>query len=285
MGYSNLVFRSSKELDLRDQNAAQQFFAKENVDYVFLAAARVGGIKANMEKPVEFIYDNLQIQNNVVYYACKYKVKKLIFLSSNCVYPKDAQQPYKEESIMSGPPEPTNEHYAIAKLAGMKLCQAYNDQYKTRFIVAILASLFGPNDNFDPDNSHLIPALIKKFHDAKMNNLREVVLWGTGNPRREIMYVDDAANACIFLMNNYDSSEPINVGIGRDFTVREIAEIIKEIAGFKGSIVQDPTKPDGAKQKLLDPSKISGLGWKPRNDLKEALRGTYEWYTKNLEFD
>ena len=281
-GYSNIVFRPSKELDLRDQKATDEFFSNEKPEYVFLAAAKVGGIKANMENPVDFIYDNIQIQNNVIHSSWKHNVKKLLFLSSNCVYPKDAPQPYKEESILTGPPEQTNEYYAIAKLSGMKLCQAYNSQHKTNFIIAIPASLFGQNDDFYSENSHLIPALIKKIHNAKENNLKEVVIWGTGTPRREIMYVDDAADACIFLMKNYNSSEPINIGTGKDFAIKDIANTINKIVGFKGLITQDTTKPDGIKKKLLDSSKIFSLGWKPKKEIENALKETYDWYINHL---
>ncbi|MDO8460073.1 MAG: GDP-L-fucose synthase [Nanoarchaeota archaeon] len=283
IGYTNLLVKTSEEIDLRNQREVESFFEKEKPDYVIHAAARVGGIKANMEKPAQFIYDNIQMETNVINSAWKYGVKKLLFISSNCIYPKDAKQPFQEDSLGTGKIESTNEAYGMAKLAGMAMCKAYNTQYKTNFISVIPCSLFGPGDNFDPEGSHLIPALIRKFYEAKINNLSEAVLWGTGTPRREIMYVDDAAEACIFLMNNYNSSEPINAGIGKDYSIKEIAEMIKEIIGFKGKMVQDISKPDGINKKLIDSSKIYSLGWKPNIDIIEGLKKTFNWYKDSFD--
>lgn len=277
-GFTNLVFRSSSELDLRNQTATENFFKKEKPEYVFLAAAKVGGIKANMEKPAEFIYDNLQIQNNVIHSAYKNGAKKLLFLSSNCVYPKEAQQPFKEEYLLQGPPESTNEPYAIAKISGMKLCQAYHTQYGAKFISVMPASLFGPNDNFDPQNSHFVPALLRKFHEALINGKNTVELWGTGKPRREIMHVDNAAQACIFLMNNYDGIDPLNIGVGHDYSILEIAHMTAKIVGFKGGLKFDSTKPDGVMRKLLDSTKIKTMGWKPSITIEEGLRKIYDWF-------
>lgn len=280
-GYSNIVFRSSQELDLRNQQDVEQFFKKENPDYVFLAAATVGGIKANMEKPAEFIYNNIQIQNNVIHCAYKNGVKRLVFLSSNCVYPKEAEQPFKEECLLQGPPEQTNEPYAIAKIAGMKLCEAYSKQYGVKFISVMPASLFGPNDNFDILNSHFVPALLRKFHEAKTNNKDSVELWGTGKPRREIMHVDNAARACIFLINNYNGNEPVNIGVGYDYSIVEIANTVAKIVGFEGRLTFDTAKPDGVMRKLLDSDKITKLGWKAEVSLEDGLRSTYQWFIEN----
>ena len=277
-GYDNIIFRSSAELDLRDQTATEDFFKKETPEYVFLAAARVGGVKANMEKPAEFIYDNLQIQTNVIHFSHKYGVKKLLFLSSNCVYPKEAPQPFKEEYLLQGPPEIPNEPYAIAKIAGMKLCQAYQKQYGNKFISVMPASLFGPNDNFDLQNSHFVPALVRKFHEAHINGKDFVELWGTGKPRREIMHVDNAAMACIFLMNEYDGIEPVNIGVEYDYTILDIAKMVARVTGFNGRIIFDETKPDGVMRKLLDSSKITNFGWKPQLSLEDGLRQTYQWF-------
>ncbi len=278
-GHNNLVLKPRSELDLRDQAATQEFFGNEKPEYVFLAAAKVGGIETNRTLTGEFIYDNLQMQANVLHSAWKNNVKKLLFLGSNCIYPKNCPQPMKEEYILSGPIEPTNEPYAIAKISGIKMCQAYNKQYGTNFISVIPASLYGPNDNFDPVDSHFTAALIRKFCEAKNSGKKEVVLWGTGKPRREIMYVDDAARACIFLMHNYNSSEPINAGFGIvDVTIREVAQMLKEIVRFEGEIKFETSKPDGVMQKLLDSSKINALGWKPEMALKEGIKLTYDWY-------
>lgn len=278
-GYINLLFRTSSELDLRDQKATEEFFLREKPEYVFDAAAKVGGIKANSEKKADFIYDNLQIQNNIIYSSYKFGIKKLLFLASNCIYPKNCKQPMKEEFILTGPPEPTNDAYAIAKIAGIAMCQSYNSQYKQNFISVIPTNLFGPNDNFDLETSHFVAAQIRRFHEAKLNK-KDFILWGTGKPRREIMHVDDAADACLFLMQNYDSSEPINAGIGYDFSIKEISGLIKKIIGFEGKTILDKTKSDGIKRKLLDSSKINALGWKPKINLEDGLRETYEWFVK-----
>ena len=280
-GYRNLVFRSSSELDLENQKSTEEFFQIEKPEYVFIAAAKVGGIYANDTYRAEFIYKNLQIQNHLIHFSWKYGVKKLLFLASNCVYPKLSPQPMKEEYLLSGYLEPTNEPFAVAKIAGIKMCESYNRQYGTKFISAIPANLFGPNDDYDQLDSHLVAALIRKFHEAKISNADKVMLWGTGTPRREAMYVYDLADACLFLMQNYDSSEPINVGTGRDKTVKEIAELVKEVIGFNGGIIFDPKKPDGMMRKLLDVSKINKLGWKAKTDLKEGIKRAYEWFTKN----
>lgn len=280
-GCKNIVFRSSSELDLENQKATEEFFQTEKPEYVFIAAAKVGGIYANDTYRAEFIYKNLQIQNNLIHFSWKHGVKKLLFLASNCVYPKVSPQPMKEEYILSGHLEPTNEPFAVAKIAGIKMCESYNRQYGTNFISAIPANLFGPNDDYDKLYSHLIAAFIKKFHEAKISSADNVILWGTGSPRREAMYVYDLADACLFLMQNYDSSEPINVGTGNDKTVKELAELTKDIVGFDGRIIFDATKPDGMMRKLLDVSKINKLGWKAKTDLKKGIKLAYEWFVKN----
>jgi len=282
-GYENLLMKTHEELDLRNQVKVEEFFQKERPEFVFLTAARVGGIHANMNYPAEFIYDNIQIQNNVINAAWKYGVKKLLFLGSACIYPTESPQPIKEEYLMSGKFEKTNEPYAIAKMAGIGLCQAYNKQYGTKFIIAIPPNLFGPNDNFDKQDSHLVAALIRKFHEAKMKNAEEVVLWGSGIPRREVLYSEDLAEACVFLMNNYNSSEVINVGNGEDYAVRDIAEIVKEIVGFEGRINFDSTKPDGMMKRKFDVTKMDNLGWGPKTSLKEGIRKSYDWFLKNQD--
>jgi len=282
-GYKNLVFRTSSELDLRDQKTTEDFFKKEKPEYVFDAAAKVGGIYANNTYRAEFIYDNLQIQNNIINFSWKYEIKKLLFLGSNCIYPKNCIQPMKEEYLLTGPVEETNEPYAIAKIAGIKMCDSYNRQYKTNFISVIPATLFGPNDNFNPLNSHLVPALIKKFHEAKIKNEKEVVLWGTGTPRREIMYVDDVADVSIFLMEKYSLSNIINAGNGRDMSIKEIAKLIANVVGFEGNMEFDSKKLDGIKQKLLDSTNIHKLGWRPKVNIVDGLKRTYKWYLKNIE--
>jgi GDP-L-fucose synthase len=277
-GFPNLIYRTSRELDLRHQQAVADFFVKERPDYVFLAAAKVGGIWANHTYPAEFIYDNLMIQTNVIHQAYLAGVKKLLFLGSSCIYPKHCPQPMKEEYLLDGKLEPTNEPYAIAKIAGLKMCQSYNRQYGTKFICAMPTNLYGPGDNFDPLNSHVIPALIHKFHKAKVEGVPDVVLWGTGSPRREFLYVDDLAEACLFLMDHYDSGEIINVGVGEDLTIRELAHMIAEIVGYEGSVKFDPNFPDGTPRKLLDVSRISAMGWHAHTPLKEGLVKTYAWF-------
>ncbi len=284
-GYNNLIFKTSEELDLRNQKETEEFFKKERPEYVFNAAARVGGIIANREKKAEFIYDNIQIQTNIIHFSWRYGVKKLLFFGSNCMYPRNSLQPIKEDAFLTGAPESTNDAYSIAKIAGVKMCQSYNEQYKTNFISVVPASLFGQEDNFDLTDSHFAPALIRKFYEAKTRGNDKIILWGSGKPKREIMYVDNLADACLFLMENYNSSELINIGTGKDYEIREIAKILKEISGFNGEIDYDATKPDGIMRKLLDSSKIHKMGWKVKIDAKEGLRKTYEWYmNKNQTF-
>ncbi len=280
-GYENLICKTKEELDLMDEEAVGEFFEKEKPEYVFLAAAKVGGIKANNDYPAEFIYQNLKIQNNIIHQAYKSGVKKLLFLGSSCIYPRECPQPIKEEYLMTGPLEQTNEPYAIAKIAGIKMCQAYNRQYGTKFISVMPTNLYGPNDNFDPETSHVLPALIRRFHEAKENNQKEVVIWGTGKPKREFLYVDDLADACIFLMNNYQDNEIVNIGTGEDLSIKELAEKIKDITGFQGEIIHDTAKPDGTPRKLLDVSKLHNLGWQHKTDLKEGIKKTYNRFRKN----
>lgn len=277
-GYSNIVTRSFQELDLRDQTAVNEFFKKEQPEYVFLAAAKVGGILANNTYPVDFLRDNLLIQTNVIDAAYRYGSRKLLFLGSSCIYPKFAPQPIKEEYLLTGELEPTNEPYAIAKIAGIKLCQAYNRQYQTNFISVMPTNLYGPGDNFDLETSHVIPALIRKFHESKIKGKDQVVVWGSGKPFREFLHVDDLADACLFLMSNYNSSEIINIGTGKDLSIAELAYLIKDIVGYDGNIIFDTSKPDGTPRKLLDVSKIFNMGWKPRITLEEGIRSTYNWY-------
>lgn len=282
-GYGNIVAMSHSELDLEDRHAGEKFFEKERPEYIFAAAAKVGGIHANNTYGAEFLYRNLQIQNNLIHFSWKYGAKKLLFLASNCVYPKESAQPLKEEYLLTGPLEPTNEPYAIAKIAGIKMCESYNRQYGTNFISAIPANLYGPNDNYDHMNSHLVAAFITKFHNAVVKKEKKVELWGTGSPMREIIYVDDLADACLFLMNSYDSSQPINVGTGKDFSVREIAGMVSEVTGFKGDVTFDSSKPDGMYRKLLDVSKIHKLGWRHRTELNQGLELAYGWFRKHIK--
>jgi GDP-L-fucose synthase len=286
-GYSRLICRSSAELDLRNQQAAAGFVQAEKPDYVFLAAAKVGGIHANNTYPAEFIYDNLSIQTNVIHSAYLYQVKKLLFLGSSCIYPKLAPQPMKEEHLLTGEMEPTNEPYAIAKIAGIKMCQAYNRQYSTNFISVMPTNLYGPNDNFDLETSHVLPALIRKFHEAKIENKPTVEIWGSGKPRREFLYVDDLADACVFLMENYTCKDIgifVNIGTGDDLTIKELAEMIKRIVGYKGDLIFNAEKPDGTPRKLLDVSKLSALGWQAKTSLEEGIKRTYEWYVSKTYY-
>ncbi|MBI2429182.1 MAG: GDP-L-fucose synthase [Ignavibacteriales bacterium] len=280
-GYSNLVYRTHKELDLTDQRQVKQFFDQEKPDFVFLAAAKVGGIYANNTYPAEFIFSNLEIQNNVIHQSHIHNVKKLCFLGSSCIYPKLAPQPMKEEYLLTGKLEPTNEPYAIAKIAGIEMAKSYNRQYGTNYISVMPTNLYGPNDNFDLQNSHVLPALIRKFVEAKKNNAPSVVLWGTGTPRREFLYVDDMADACIFLMNTYDGSEFVNIGTGEEVTILELAEIIKSTVVYGGKLEFDSTKPDGTPRKLLDVSKLHSLGWKAKVSLRDGIKKTIEWYLAN----
>lgn len=312
-GSNKLILRTSKDLDLRRQSDVEAFFAKEKPKYIFLAAAKVGGILANSTYPAQFIYDNLAIQTNVIHESWRAGVKRLLFLGSSCIYPRDCPQPMKEEYLLAGPLEPTNEPYAIAKIAGIKMCQSYNRQYGTNFICAMPTNLYGPNDDFDLETSHVLPALIRKMHEAKVKQERckeldvgsdsshlvphsspltsHVTIWGTGAPRREFLHVDDLADACVFLMSLEDkqffsllvphSSPLINIGCGEDLTIRELAEVVKEEVGFKGALVFDTSKPDGTPRKLLDVSKLRELGWQPKISLKEGIRQTYACFRRN----
>lgn len=284
-GYHNIIARTHKELDLINQEVVNKFFKDERPDYVFLAAAKVGGINANNTYPADFIYQNLQIQNNVIHCAHEYKVKKLMFLGSSCIYPRECPQPIKEEYLLSGYLEPTNEAYAIAKISGLKMCQFYKKQYGDNFISCMPANLYGPNDNFDLENSHVIPALIRKFHEAKVNNMPYVEIWGSGMPLREFLYVDDMADACIFLMNNYNGIEHVNIGTGDEISICELSRLIKEIVGFKGELLFNSEKPNGTPRKLTDVSKLHGIGWRYKFKLEEGIRLTYKWYTTNIKSD
>jgi GDP-L-fucose synthase len=279
-GYSNVLGHSSNELDLTDQGRVQEFFEKQRPDYVFIAAAKVGGIYANNTYPAEFIYSNLCIQNILIHSSYVYGVKKLLFLGSSCIYPKMAPQPMTESCLLSSYLEPTNEPYAIAKIAGLKMCESYNRQYGTNFISCMPTNLYGPNDNYDVMNSHVLPALIRKIHEAKMKNEKSYVVWGTGQVKREFLYVDDLAEACVFLMDNYNENSIINIGSGQEVSIAELAETTAEVVGFKGEIVYDSTKPDGTPRKLLDVSKLSALGWKSKTPLKEGIKVTYEDFLK-----
>ncbi len=274
-GFTHLITRSSKELNLINQAEVLAFFEKEKPDYVFLAAAKVGGIQANNTYKGDFLYDNLMIQTNVIHAAHTYQVKKLLFLGSSCIYPKFAPQPISEDSLLTGILEPTNEPYAIAKIAGIKLCDAYRDQYGCNFISAMPTNLYGPNDNYDLSNSHVLPAMIRKFHEAKNNGTKEVVVWGTGKPMREFLYVDDLAEACYFLMENYNEPGAINVGTGSDITIADLAYLVKRIVGFEGELVFDTSKPDGTPKKQLNVSRINQLGWKATVELEEGIRKAY----------
>lgn len=275
-GYSNLIGRTSTELNLVNQVSVNEFFASELPEYVFLAAAKVGGIKANNTYRGQFLYENLMIQSNVIHAAQEQGVKKLLFLGSSCIYPKFAPQPLKEEYLLSGELEPTNEPYAIAKIAGIKQCENYRDQYGSNFISAMPTNLYGRGDNYDLQNSHVLPALIRKFHEAKVNGIDQVELWGTGSPRREFLYSDDLAKACLFLMENYNDSEFVNVGTGEDLSILELAELIKSIVGFNGTILWDSNMPDGTPRKLMDITKIKEIGWEPTVSLEEGIRVSYE---------
>ena len=318
-GYENLITRSHQDLDLMRQADVEAFFESERPDYVFLAAAKVGGILANSTYPADFIYSNLMVQSNVIHAAYKSSVKKLLFLGSSCIYPRDCPQPMKEEYLLSGKLEPTNEPYAIAKIAGIKMCQAYNRQYDTHFVSVMPTNLYGPGDNFDLETSHVLAALIRKFHEAKLrmaklpevrdskleadsdasseallkrsapqakrsSSAHVVTIWGTGKPRREFLYVDDLADACLFIMKHYEEDEIINIGAGKDISISELAGMIKEIVEFEGDMTFDTTKPDGMPKKLLDVSKMTNLGWKPNISLRDGIRQTYEWCVKSSIF-
>jgi GDP-L-fucose synthase len=281
-GYNNLVYRTSSELDLRRQEKVEEFFEEEKPEYVILAAAKVGGIQANDKYSAEFLYDNLMIETNVIEAAYQNAVKKLLFLGSSCIYPKFADQPMKEDYLLSGKLESTNEGYAVAKITGIKLCEHYNKQYDTNFISAMPTNLYGPNDNFDLETSHVLPALIRKFHEAKVNDEDEVVIWGTGKPRREFLHVDDLADSLLFLMNNYSGDQFVNVGVGKDISILELAELIKDIVGFEGEIVNDLSKPDGTPRKLLNVTRLNDLGWKAKISLEKGIKNTYEWFKENI---
>jgi GDP-L-fucose synthase len=280
-GFSNVLTRDRAELDLADQSAVTKFFAKEQPAIVVVAAAKVGGIKANNDFPVEFLLENLRIQNNVIRSAYESGVRKLLFLGSSCIYPKFAPQPIPETALLSGSLEPTNEAYAIAKIAGIKLCQAYSREYGANFISAMPTNLYGPHDNFDLETSHVLAALIRKAHEAKVRNDQELVVWGTGKPRREFLHVEDLASACLLLLEKYDSPDIINVGYGEDISIRELAELICEAVGFDGKLAWDTSKPDGTPRKLLDVSKLRALGWKPAISLRDGIARTYEWFRAN----
>lgn len=280
-GFTNIITKNSKTLDLRNQQAVLDFFEKEKPEYVFLAAAKVGGIFANNAYPAEFIYDNIMIQNNVIHAAYLNKVEKLLFLGSSCIYPKFASQPLKEEYLLTGALEQTNEAYAIAKISGLKMCEFYKKQYGCNFISAMPTNLYGINDNFNLQNSHVLPALLRKFIEAKKNKASEVVVWGSGTPLREFLFVDDLAEACVFLMEHYDDVETVNVGTGEDVSIKTLATTIKEIVGFEGKLVFDGTKPDGTPRKLLDVSKINKLGWKHKTNLEEGIIKTISWIEDN----
>ncbi len=281
-GFSNLLKRSREELDLADPRAVSDFFRKEKPDIVVFAAAKVGGIKANNDFPVEFLTDNLRIQTNVISAAHENGARKLLFLGSSCIYPKYAPQPIPESALLTGPLEPTNDAYAIAKIAGVKLCQAYDREYRANFISAMPTNLYGPNDNFDLETSHVLAALLRKAHEAKTKRARELVVWGTGAPRREFLHVDDCASACLFLLEKYDSPEIVNVGCGEDVTIREVVGLVCDVVGFDGELTWDKTKPDGTPRKLLDVSKLRGLGWEPSIPLRDGIARTYDWFLKNI---
>ena len=280
-GFTNLLVRTRQELDLLDRPAVREFFKTERPAFVVDAAARVGGIVANSEKPVEFLLENLTIQNNLIEAAADFGCAKFLFLGSSCIYPKHAPQPIREDALLTGPLEPTNDAYALAKIAGIKLCQAYAREYGKTFLSAMPTNLYGPHDNFDLHTSHVLPALIRKVHEAKKSGARQIEVWGSGTPRREFLHADDLADACVFLLKNYDSPELINIGSGTDVTIRELAELVCEILGFDGSLAFDSTKPDGTPRKLMDSSRLFNLGWKPRIPLREGIADAYAWFLAN----
>lgn len=280
LGYTNIITRTRKELDLLNQSDVINFFIKERPEYVFLCAAKVGGIKANVDFPADFIYENLTIQNNIIKCSKEFNVIKLLFLGSSCIYPKMSPQPIKEEYLLSGYLEPTNDAYALAKISGIKMCQSYNSQHGTNFISVMPTNLYGYNDNYDLNSSHVLPAMIRKFHDAKIKGQLFTELWGTGTPLREFLFADDLADACIFLMDNYDGSEIVNIGTGEDITIKDLALLIKDIVGFEGEVLFDESKPDGTPRKLLDVSKLKELGWVYKTELREGIEKTYKDYVK-----
>ena len=282
-GYTNIICRTHKELDLTNQEAVRTFFEQERPEYVFLAAAKVGGIHANNTYPADFIYDNLMIQNNVIKAAHDFGVKKLLFLGSTCIYPKMAPQPIKEEYLLTGALEETNEAYAVAKIAGLEMCKFFKRQYGDNFISCMPTNLYGPNDNFDLKNSHVLPALIRKFHEAKVNNSEVVEVWGTGTPLREFLYVDDMADACVFLMENYDGEQHVNIGTGEEVSIRELAETANEVVGLEGELVLNTDLPDGTPRKLTTVDKLHGLGWKHKVSLNEGIKLAYNWFLENYK--
>lgn len=282
-GYTNIITRTHAELDLLDQHAVADFFAAEKPEYVFLSAAKVGGIGANSTYPAEFLYENLMIATNVIHQSYINEVKKLLFLGSSCIYPKMAEQPMKEESLLTGPLEPTNDAYAIAKIAGIKMCQAYNMQYETKYISVMPTNLYGIHDNFNLENSHVFPALIRKFHEAKYNHASSVTIWGTGTPIREFLFVDDLAEACVYLMNTYDDGKIVNIGTGVGVTIRQLAEMIADVVGYEGELVFDATKPDGTPVKINDISYLESLGWRAKTSLLDGIKKTYAWYKAQEE--
>ena len=281
-GFTNLIARTHAELELLDAAAVKKFYAEARPEFVFVAAARVGGILANHNLPAQFLYENLQIQNHLIHGAHEAGVTKLLFLGSSCIFPKHAPQPMREEHLLTGPLEPTNEWYAIAKIAGVKMCQAYHRQYGSRFISAMPTNMYGLNDNYHPEHSHVLPALIRRFHEAKISGAKQVVCWGSGEPRREFLYADDLGRACVFLMENYDEEQFVNVGFGSDVTIRELAETVKRITGFTGEIIWDGTKPDGTPRKLMDSSRLLALGWKPQVELEQGIALAYADFRKRL---
>ncbi len=282
-GFTNILTRTHQELDLLNQSSVADFFNTEKPDYVFLAAAKVGGIMANKTHPADFIYNNLTIQGNVIHYSYLNGVKKLLFLGSSCIYPKLAPQPIKEEYLLTSPLEPSNEAYAIAKISGLKMCQAYNAQYGTKFISVMPTNLYGENDNFDLETSHVLPAMIRRFHEAKINSIPSVTLWGSGSPMREFLHVDDLAQACLHLMDTYNETDIINIGTGEDCTIKELAETTKKVVGYEGEIVWDTDKPDGTPRKLLDVSKLHSLGFKHTINLEDGIKRTYNWYLETQQ--
>lgn len=285
-GYENIIHRTSKELDLRNQRAVEAFFEQEKAEYVFLAAAKVGGILANATYPAQFLYDNLMIQSNIIEAARKYGVKKLLFLGSTCIYPKHAPQPMEEDYLLTGELEPTNEPYALAKISGIKMCNAYNKQYGTNFISVMPTNLYGPNDNFDLQNSHVLPALMRKIHEAKQRGDEEVVVWGTGTPLREFLHADDLAAACIYLMEHKTAEQIgdfVNIGTGKEISIKQLAETLCDVIGYKGNLTFDTSKPDGTPRKLTDVTKLHDLGWKHQIDLKEGVQDAYKWYLENVQ--
>lgn len=284
-GYTNILTRSHHELDLRSQQAVEQFFAQEKPDYVFLAAARVGGIQANMNAPADFLYDNLAIELNVIHAAYTHGVKKLLFMGSSCIYPRMCPQPIKEEYLLTGELEKSNEGYAIAKIAGLKLCEFYNTQHGTQFISCMPTNLYGPRDNFNLQTSHVLPALIRKLYTAKKNNEPFVNIWGTGNVFREFLYIDDLADCCLFLMNTYEGNQIVNVGTGKDITIADLARMVKKIVGFEGELIFDPTKPEGTPRKLLNVDRINELGWHAQTSLEQGIKKTFDWCIENTIFE